>query len=142
MTKRRTRFSSPAIGAAIGYAADGRGSGVAYARVTSAAEQHLLRIPFRVGRTSLPEREVGYAALTAVARALLGRGFGRVRFSAGDSALVDDLDGRRAIPEAMVLTYVRLRCALNQLEGFSLELAEDSDLTQRARAEVALNVAA
>jgi hypothetical protein len=99
-------------------------------------------VPFRAGRTSLPEREVGYAALTAVTQALRARGFGRIRFALDDRALIDDLGEHRDLPEAIVLPYVRLRCALNQLEDFSLELAAESDLAQRARAEVALNVAA
>jgi hypothetical protein len=142
MGTRRPRHPNPEIDAEIGYAADPRGGGVAYARVSTADAEHLLRVPFRAGRTSLPERAAGYAALTAVTRALHARGRGRIRFALDDVALIEDLAGRRTVPEALVLPYVRLRCALNQLEDFSVEPSAEGDLAQRARAEVALNVAA
>ncbi len=142
MATRRPKRPSPAIDAEVGYAADRRGGGVAYARVGTADAQHLLRVPFRAGSTSLHERAAGYAALTAVARALHARGRGRIRFALDDTALIEDLADRRTVPEALVLPYVRLRCALNQLEDFSVEPLADGDLAQRARAEVALNVAA
>jgi hypothetical protein len=102
----------------------------------------LLRVPFRAGRTALPDRAAGYAALTAVTRALRAKGRGRIRFALDDSALVEDLAGRRPVPDALVLPYVHLRCSLNQLEDFSVEFIAPGDLAQRARAEVALNVAA
>ncbi|MGA8535350.1 MAG: hypothetical protein WB615_14680 [Candidatus Tumulicola sp.] len=140
MTKRRTNLRTLHAAAAIGFAADRRGSGVAYARVTAGGE-HLLRVPFHTGRT-LPERETGYAALTAVARTLRERGFGCIRFAVDDAALVEDLAGHAILPDAIVLPYVRLRCALNQLDDFSVHLAAESDLAARARAEIALNVAA
>lgn len=142
MTTRRAKLRGPATDAAVGYAADQRGGGVAYARVRTAGGQHLLRVPFQTGRTSVPERAVGYAALTAVSRALHARGCSRIRFTLNDPSLIDDVTAHRSVPEALVLPYVRLRCALNQLEHFSLEPASESDLAQRARAEVALHVAA
>jgi hypothetical protein len=143
MRKRRTKLSVPPLDAAVGYANDARGSGVAYARVRGATGEQLFRVPFRVGRPSSPaSREAGYAALTAVVRALRGWGAGRVRFALDDAALVDDLAAHRDVPPAIVIPYVRLRCALNGLDEFTLEHAAESDLVQRARAEVALNVAA
>ncbi len=127
----------------LGYAADERGAGVAYARVRSGDAEHLLRVPFRVGRVSgLQQREAGYAALTAVARTLRRRGVSRVCFHLSDASLLADLASHRDVPPPIVLPYVRLRCALNQLDDVRLELAADDDLTQRARAEVVLNVAA
>jgi hypothetical protein len=140
--RRRTRDLVPAVEAAIGYAADRRGNGVAYARIHRRGSEHLLRIPFRFGAGALPERQVGYAALGAVVRALLARGVERIRFGLDDAMLVDDLARRRSVPDAIVLAYVRLRCALNQLEDFSVGIADTGDLVARARAEVALNVAA
>jgi hypothetical protein len=140
--KPQAKIRATAIGAAIGYAADRHGNGVAYARLDAGSSRHLLRVPFRAARTLLPEREVGYFALTAVIRALLKRGVRSVDLRLDDPALVDDLTNRRALPDALVLAHVRLRCALNQLDAFRLELVPESDLAQRARAEVALNVAA
>ncbi|HEY1655602.1 MAG TPA: hypothetical protein VGF86_10835 [Candidatus Tumulicola sp.] len=141
MDKRSTKL--PAVDTSLGYAADERGVGVAYARIRSETGEHLLRVPFRVGRISgLQQREAGYAALTAVARALRRRGIGSAAFRLGDASLLADLAAHREVPPPIVLPYVRLRCALNQLDEFRLELAADDDLMQRARAEVVLNVAA
>ncbi|MEO6834476.1 MAG: hypothetical protein ABI231_01025 [Candidatus Tumulicola sp.] len=143
MQKRRTRFSATAVDTAIGYAANGRGNGVVYARVTAPAGEHLLRMPFRVSSVSAARnREVGYAALTAVVRALHGWGVGRVRFALDDATLIDDLAAHRDVPAPIVLPYVRLCCALNQLGDYTLEFSAEGDLAARARAEVALNVAA
>lgn len=143
MKPERTKLSSSSVEAGIGYAAGAGGEAVAYARVTNPDGEHLLRIPFRVGGASaLQPREAGYAALTAVARALRGWGIRRVRFRLEDAGLIDDLVAHRDLPAPMVLPYVRLRCALNQLDDFRLEFAAQSDLAQRAHAEVVLNVAA
>jgi hypothetical protein len=91
----------------------------------------------------LNDRDVGFGAMTAVAAELRRRGFGRVAFGIADAQLVDDLDARRAAPEALVLPYVRLRCALNQFADASVRLdPAAADLAARARAEVALHVAA
>jgi hypothetical protein len=144
MKKRRTNFPTLAVDTAVGYATDERGSGIAYARVRAAAGEHLLRVPFQVARTSaLRERRAGYAALTAISQALHDWGVGRVRFALDDAALIDDLTGRRDVPPGIVLPYVRLRCTLNQFDDFTLDgAAVESDLAQRARAEIALNAAA
>lgn len=130
------------VEATIGCAADTCGAGVAYARLAGAAEQHLLRVPFRLEALERPGRAAGYAALTAVARVLRGHGVARVRFLVDDETLLGDLSGRTSVPDALVMPYVRLRCALNQFDDASFGQAASGDLAQRARAEVALRIAA
>lgn len=133
----------PIVEAAVAHAAGEDGRGVAYARVGSGADEFLLRLSFGVVETSaLRQREAGYAALTAVVRALCKRGARRIRLRVDDAALIADLGGHRDVPSPIVMPYVRLRCALNQLDDVQLHLAADADLAQRARAEAALNVAA
>jgi hypothetical protein len=124
--------------AALGYAADDRGRGVAYARLRHPGGEHLLRIGFRL-RFGYVAREVAYAALTAVALVLRRRRVSNVRFVLEDDRLVDDVLAHGELSTAMVLPYVRLKCALNQFETVSLSVARDLDVTQRARAEIALN---
>jgi hypothetical protein len=133
----------PIVEAEVGYAADERGRGIAYARLGSQDEARLLRVTFKAGRAAAEENGAGYAALAAVARELHARGIRRAAFSIDDPQLVDDVNGHRDVPAAIVLPYVRLRCALNQFAGYDLcATAGASDLAQRARAEVALHVAA
>jgi hypothetical protein len=141
---QRTRTSLQTVEALVGYAADSGGHGVAYVRLAAAAEEHLLRIAFKVRRgRDLDGREVGYGALAAVAGELRKRGVRRAVFGLEDTQLIEDLGAHRDLPEGLVLPYVRLRCALNQLADSSLQLDPGgADLTQRARAEVALHVAA
>jgi hypothetical protein len=132
------------VEAAIGYAVSPQGDGVAYARLTGASEEPtLMRQTFRVSQ-SLRSLEAagGYAALTAVARTLHERGFRNVRFFIGDVRLIEEISGRRDVPEHLVLPYVRLRCALNALPRFDVRAGSIDALTQRARAEAALNLAA
>lgn len=140
---RHTRSLDSAVDVSIGFAADERGAGVAYARVRSASGENVVRKSFRVRRSGgLEGREIGYAAVAAVAGALREWGARRVRFLLDDARLVDDVVAHRDVPDAIVLPYVRLRCALNQFDDFRLQVAADSDLSQRARAEVALHTAA
>jgi hypothetical protein len=56
----------------------------------------------------------------------------------------DALAGRSgsAVPPPLVLPYVRLGCALNQLHSYRLEAGSDPDLTARAQAEVVFHTAA
>ncbi|MGB8908813.1 MAG: hypothetical protein WCC84_08700 [Candidatus Cybelea sp.] len=137
------RSPDPGVDAIIGYAADGRGSGIAYARLSLGRSRRLLRVSFRVGAASpFPERAVGYAALTAVTQVLCRRGFREVRFVLADTDFVEEIASGRGVGETLVIPYVRLRCTLNSLIKFSVRAAPTDDLTQRARAEVALNVAA
>jgi hypothetical protein len=130
------------IEAEVGYAADRRGCGVAYVSVATAKSARLLRLPFRITPAPFEDRAIGYAALTEVARALRLRGCRRVNFTLGDAQFVDEIATQRDLPEALVLAYVRLRCALNALEAFAVKAGSTEDLTQRARAEAALNLAA
>ena len=137
------RSGNGPIEAVLGYAADERGNGLAYAHLTGARARRLLRVAFRVvDSPPLGDRATGYAALTAVARALARRGIGDVRFVLGDSQLVDEIATGRGVAEALSLAYVRLRCLLNSLASFVVTAGPTDDLTQRARAEVALNLAA
>jgi hypothetical protein len=132
------------IQAAIGYAVSPQGQGVAYAHVLGApARQELLRLTFRVPPTLRSvDRSAAYAALTAVADELRLRGIRRVEFVVDQRELVDELTERRTLPETLVLPYVRLRCSLNAFSRSSVHAGKTEDLTQRARAEAALNLAA
>lgn len=135
------RASEPGVQAEIGYAVGARGLGLAYARLTGSGTRKLLRSTFRAapGQT---DRAGGYAAVTAVVRALRDRGFDNLRFVVNDPQLVDEIAKRREPSQTLALPYVRLRCVLNTLAGFSIAAGATDDLTQRARAEVALNLAA
>jgi hypothetical protein len=140
-----TRKRGGVIEATVGYAADGRGSGVAYAAVTQPGRggPAVMRVPFRVRRfPALLEREIGYAALAALAEALLDRGVRRVRLGVNDPELVADLSERRPVPVPLSLPYVRLGCVLNQFAEHEVVLEPDRDLDARARAETALGHAA
>jgi hypothetical protein len=140
-----TRKHAPLIEATLGYAADDAGIGVAYASIEtpSHAAPALLRVPFRVRRyAGLAGREIGYAAVTAVAAALRDRKVRRVRFAVQDEDLVHDLRERRALPQPLTLPYIRLGCSFNQFSECVVVARENEDLTGRARAEVALHVAA
>jgi hypothetical protein len=135
------RAAEPGVEAAIGYAVGPRGLGLAYARLTGSGQAKLLRLTFRTQRSGCG-RAGGYAALTAVARVLRERGFERLRFVIRDAELVDEIAKRREPSEALALPYVRLRCVLNSLTACSVAAGATDDLTQRAQAEVALNLAA
>jgi hypothetical protein len=126
----------------VGYGADRRGHGIAYAAVATAKGPRLLRLPFRMTPAPFEDRAIGYAALTEVARALRERGCRRVSFTIGDAEFVGEIAAQRKLPETLELAYVRLRCALNALEAYAVITGATEDLTQRARAEAALNLAA
>ena len=125
----------------IAYAANPRGEGVAYVRAAAGSP---LRVRFRVERCpALLEHEVGYAALLAVVGALRAKGVRAVRLGISDARIVNDLAERRALPLALSLPYVRLRCALNTFARAEVVTRPpDEDLVSRARAEVELAVAA
>lgn len=128
-----------------GFAADAQGNGVAYVRLMLGGAPRVLRVPFTVKRyPALHEREVGYAALTAVAAVLRRRGIERARFTIDDAHLAADLCEHREVPAALALGYVRLRCALNQFKEYDIAAiaAGESDLTARARSEAAMRIAA
>ncbi|MGC2129908.1 MAG: hypothetical protein WA629_07425 [Candidatus Aquilonibacter sp.] len=127
----------------LGYAADRLGEGVAYARLTTRAGERLVRVAFRVTRfEGLRGREVGYAALTALALMLQERGLQRASFGLADNELVADCNEHRNVPPPLVLPYVRLRCALNRYAAYAVCAGGDDDLEARARAELVLHSAA
>jgi hypothetical protein len=131
------------VQAQIGYAADQRGNGIAYARLTSRTGERLVRVAFRVQRLpGLDEREVGYAAVAALASMLGERGIEQVCFHVPDEQLVADISNHRDVPPPIVLPYVRLGCALNRMKEYALCFGSDPDLSQRALAEVAFTAAA
>jgi hypothetical protein len=134
----------PKVQATVGFAADASGEGVAYARLKGIRGEGLVRVPFGVKRyPALLEREIGYAALTAVAVHLRKRGVVQIDVAVDDSQLAADLRERRDVPEALSMAYVRLGCALNAFADYRLVDADGaSDLTARAKAEVAMHVAA
>ncbi|GAC1404669.1 MAG: hypothetical protein NVSMB64_08270 [Candidatus Velthaea sp.] len=140
---RRTR---PAADIAVGYAADSNGHGIAYAAISTGTSAGIVRIPFAA--TALPAlegRDVGYAAVAAVADHLKRRGIGRARVRLADGKVVADLSGGGSPPKALAMPYVKTRCLLHGLGAVRLEQAEPieiRDLTNRARAEVSLTVAA
>lgn len=136
------RSSDSAIVALVGYAADGRGHGVAYARATGARTRQLLRVGFRSAARPSSDRAIAYGALTVIAQAFVKRGVREVRFVLGDAQFADEIATGRGVGETLAIPYVRLRCVLNSLAKFSVQAGVTDDLTQRARAEVALNVAA
>jgi hypothetical protein len=144
--RKHRRSATPPLDAALGYAADERGYGVAYARLTTPGGEHLLRVSFRLGRGqagSEYQRVAGYAALTAIAGELRRRGVESATFTLEDAQLVEDVTTHRPVPAPIVLPYVRLRCALNTFDRYALQVGNGAgDLAARARAEVALNVAA
>lgn len=138
-------MKGPMIDATVGFAADEAGSGIAYVSLSSGSNRKSLRVPFTVRRyPALLEREVGYAALTAVADKVAALGCKRVAFHVPDDRVVADLEERRDVPGPLAIEYVRLGCALNRFSEYRLEAGggDAGDLTARARAEVTLHVAA
>lgn len=133
------------VDAATGFAADLQGNGVAFVRLMLGGTPRVLRVAFNVKRyPALLDREVGYAALTAVSAVLRRRGVERVRFTLDDAHLAGDLREHRDVPVPLTLAYVRLRCALNQFKEYDIaaSAAGESDLTARARSEAAMHIAA
>jgi hypothetical protein len=123
----------------IGYGVDADGRGVAYARTDAS----VLRLPFRISkRSSLLDRAGGYAAVVTVARALLKRGVASAHFRLPDRQLVEELTKQSRPPDELSLANVRVRCTLNAMTHCEIEYDDCSELMQRARAEVALNLAA
>ncbi|MGH7327764.1 MAG: hypothetical protein ACREJX_05380 [Polyangiaceae bacterium] len=138
----RTSIAKRLHDATIAYAANARGDGVAY--VALAGEATPRRITFQVDRLpALMDREVGYAALVAVADALWQEGYRRVQLGLADERVAQDLAERRSLPMALSLLYVRLKCRLNTFIQAQIVVRTPSDdLANRARAEVELSAAA
>ena len=136
---------APMVTVAVGFAANEQGEGIAYVQVGDAAKARTLRVPFSVKRyPALLDREVGYAALTVVGTILRRRGLERAHLTIDDACLTRDLHERRDVPAPLTLAYVRLRCALNQFQEYEIanSPSSPSDLTARARSDVAMHVAA
>lgn len=141
MTASNLRAKKP-LDVAIAYAANRRGEGVAYAAI--AGEEQPVRIPFHVERRpALLGREVGYAALIAVAGTLGAQRIRSVRFAISDERVVLDVLERRQLPLALTLPYVQLKCRLNTFARAEVTVGPPlDDLASRARAEVELSAAA
>ena len=96
-------------------------------------------------RSGSGSRDVAYAALAAVAADMLRRGVTRVVFRIDDDRLPQDVAERRSLPNALVVPYVQLRCALNRFAEAVVEYGSGDiarEASARARADVWLNVAA
>ena len=136
----------PAADVAVGYAADGRGHGIAYAAISTGRASRVVRLTFTTAPLpALDGLENGYAAMTAVGAHLKARGFGRLRVRIGDARVVADLNGAGSPPKALTMAYVKARCVLHGLGHVRLETAEPievRDLAARAQAEAGLHVAA
>lgn len=131
---------------AVGYAADRAGNGIAYAAIATGSGRSAARVTFgAVPLGALDGRELGYAAVTAVAAYLRGRGFNRVRLRIADENVVDELSGRRPVPLPLAMAYVKASCALHGFSAARVERGEPIetyDLQTRASAEVALRAPA
>jgi hypothetical protein len=126
---------------AVGYAADdASGNGIAYAAVATGTGRGTVRVPFLAQPlAALDGREFGYAAAAAVAGYLRGRGFTRIRLRLADAHVVDEISGRRGVPPALALAYVKTRCILHSFAVARVERAEPvetHELEARARADV------
>jgi hypothetical protein len=141
-----SRRSRPAADVAVGYAADAKGKGIAYAAINTGSAMAIVRLPFSTPPVAALEGlDAGYAAIAAVGTHLKSRGVARVRIRTADARIVADLNGAGSPPKALAMAYVKIRCVLHGLGPVRLELAESveiRDLTARARAEINLHAAA
>jgi len=126
---------------AVGYAADARGVGYAYAMVAGGSARAEVRVPFTCRPlAALEGREAGYAAVAAVAAHLRARGFTRVRLRIENGRVADELSARAAAHPALAMAYVKTRCILHGFAVARVERAEPVEtehLTARARADLA-----
>ena len=136
----------PAADIALGFAADGRGTGVAYATIATGTSRSTVRLGFRFKPlAALDGKEAGYAAVAAAAAHAKTRGFGRIRVRIADAGLAAELSGVRSVGPALGMAYVKTRCALHAFASARIEAGEAvevADLQSRAQAEVSLTVAA
>jgi len=141
----RTRGHAPPVEVNVGFAAGNGGDGVAYAalREPDGAES-IVRVGFRCRPlAALRGRDIAYHALSALAAELLRRDVRDAVFRIDDPELPVDLSERRALPAALTIPYVALRCTLNRFRSATVVSGEPArDLAARARAEVSLNFAA
>jgi hypothetical protein len=131
--------------AAVGYAADRAGNGIAYVAIGTGTGRSVVKLTFTAPPlAALDGRENGYAAVAAAGAYLRSRGFTRIRLRLADERLVDDLNARTLVPPALAMAYVKSRCILHGFAVARVERAEPietHDLENRARAEVALRPA-
>lgn len=136
------------VTATLGFAASSAGDGVAYVALVGADDRNetLVRVAFRCRPLpALRGRDIAYAATEAVAAHLHRRGIRSVALAFDDASLERDLIEHASVPATLTIPYVRLRCALNRFARVDLRAIDDGstrDLGARARAEVALAVAA
>lgn len=140
------RGGSNSVVVTLGFAADAQGNGVAFGRVRRGARESSIRVAFVAPqRPVLEGRDTSYAALRATAEFLRERGVREAIFRIADGRVVEEVRDRTALPTALLLPYIALRCSLNRFADFSIASATDdevADLLARARAEVSLHVAA
>jgi hypothetical protein len=131
------------VKAILGFASDESGRGIAYLRMRRGSKERVLRRTFRFEtHPEFVEREAGYAAMEAVLP-LVRKHARRVDIELDDVELFADLTQHREIPVALMLPHVRVRCALNVFESWTLGIGvEARDLTARSRAEISLPTAA
>lgn len=129
----------------VGYALASDGRGIAYARIERGFIAETVRVPFALSHAfdaTNKEEIAGYAALIAVARTVRRRGARCVRFVLSDERIASGATTGLAIGEELALPYVRLRCELNAFSKCEIRTGSTDDLTHRAQAEAALNLAA
>jgi hypothetical protein len=128
--------------AALGYAADRKGRGIAYAAIATGTGTTVVRLPFNAPvAPDVEGRSPGFAAVASLGSYLRARGFTRVRIRVPEDALVDDLNARRDVPPALTMEYVKTRCILHGFAAARVERAEPietRDLEGRARADIVL----
>jgi len=122
----------------VGYAARGA-RGLLYAR---SAASGVLRLPFVMEGDPYDRVEVGYCALRALLAVLRKKGYTRLRIGVSDDALVRELRDHEDVPADRLIAHLRLRCLMNAFADVVVEVAGDTDLEARARAEIALHDAA
>lgn len=134
--------------ATFGFAANSAGNGVAYIALSDEEnrDETLVRVAFRCRPLpALRGRDIAYAAAQGVATHLVRRGLRAVALVFDDVSLARDLVDHAPVPPALTIPYVRLRCTLNRfarVDFHAIGNPSTRDLGTRARAEVALAVAA
>lgn len=140
------RRNRSAADIALGYSADARGNGIAYATVATGNARQTIRLTFSAKpMPNVDGREQGYAAVTAVAEYIKKQGFGRVRIRLADEHVAGELGGGGKPPKALGMAYVRARCLLRGVGLVRIEAAASTDvrdLAARAVAEIGLHAAA
>lgn len=128
--------------ARVGFAVDRSGHGIVYARLVADGRMSVLRASFRVQPDSESALRSGFAAIAAIGLHLRKR-TDCLELQVDDAALVAALTQHGELPVALLLPYVRARCALNAFAGCRVRVSTGpNDLAARALAEVSMRVAA